>query len=94
MNLLVIRKMVPQKPRLLRNFVRSVPPAAMMGVAVFAVYWLLGYMGITSRILLCGVPIVVGVAVYALGVVLFKTITRADCMLLPKGEKIAKLLRL
>ena len=94
MNLLAIQKMVPQKPRLLQNFVRSVPPAALMGAVVYGVYWVLGYLGITSRALLCGMPIVVGVAVYALGVVLFKSITREDCLLLPKGEKIAKLLRL
>lgn len=93
-NLLAIRKIVPQKPRLLRNFVRAVPPAMLMGAAVVGIYWLLNYLGITSRILLCGVPIALGAAVYALSVVLFKTITREDCLLLPKGEKIAKLLRL
>jgi stage V sporulation protein B len=36
----------------------------------------------------------VGVVIYALSVVVFKTITREDCLLLPKGEKIAKLMRL
>ena len=47
-----------------------------------------------SRVLLCGVPIAVGVAAYVVGIVLFKTIKREDCLLLPKGEKIAKLLKL
>jgi hypothetical protein len=36
----------------------------------------------------------VGVAGYVVMVVVLKVITRSDCMLLPKGEKIAKLLRL
>ena len=47
-----------------------------------------------SRVLLCGIPIAVGVVAYVVGIVLFKTIKREDCLLLPKGEKIAKLLKL
>ena len=43
---------------------------------------------------LCSLPVMVGVAVYAVCILVFKPITRADCLLLPKGEKIAKLLRL
>lgn len=94
MNLVAFRKLVPHKPRLVRNLLRALLPAALMGVAVFGAYWLLQFMGITSRILLCGAPIAVGGVTYLAGVVLFKSITREDCLLLPKGEKIAKLLRL
>ena len=36
----------------------------------------------------------VGVVVYALAAVKLKVITREDCLLLPKGAKIAKLLKL
>ena len=50
--------------------------------------------GMTSRVILCGVPICAGVAVYVVAVLMLKVITREDCLLLPKGEKIAKLLRL
>ena len=38
--------------------------------------------------------IIVGVAAYALAAVKIKVVTREDCLLLPKGEKIAKLLKL
>ena len=93
LNLLCIRKVVPQKPRLLRNILRSMPPALIMGAAVFFCYTLLDRVS-SSRVLLCGVPIFVGVAVYLLCAVLFKSITAADCKLLPKGDKIAKLLKL
>ena len=48
----------------------------------------------TSRILLCGAPIALGVLVYVVLVVAFKCITRSDCLLLPKGDKIANFLRL
>jgi len=65
-----------------------------MGAFVFLCYRGLLLLGISSRIILCGVPIVVGVLFYGLGIVLFKTIKKEDCLLLPKGEKIAKLLRL
>ena len=67
-----------------------------MGIVVYGCYWgltqLLGADG--SRVLLCGVPIAVGAVVYCIGVVKCKSITAADCALLPKGEKIAKLLKL
>ena len=96
LNLLAIGRLVPQKPRLLQNLLRPVLPAALMGGAVFGVYRLLilvlGADG--SRVLLCGIPIGVGVVAYVVGIVLFKTIKREDCLLLPKGEKIAKLLKL
>ena len=48
----------------------------------------------TSSVILCGLPIVVGAVVFVICVVVFKAITREDCQLLPKGEKIAKLLHL
>ena len=96
LNLLAIGKLVPQNPKLLRNLLRSVLPAAIMGAVVFGIYWalqqVLGVDG--SRVLLCGVPIIVGVVVYFVAVVVFKAITREDCQLLPKGDKIAKLLHL
>ncbi len=95
LNLVAIRKLVPQKPALLTNFLRSFLPAAIMGVAVYGVYWAMtAFLGITSRVLLCGVPVIVGVLVYCVGAVLCKSITAEDCRLLPKGEKLAKILHL
>jgi hypothetical protein len=47
-----------------------------------------------SGVFLCGIPVAVGVAAYVVGVVLFKSIRREDCLLLPKGEKIARILKL
>ena len=65
-----------------------------MGVFVWGAWFGLGKIGITSRVILCGLPIAVGVAVYAVAAVKLRAITREDCLLLPKGEKIAKLLHL
>jgi len=87
---------VPQKPALLKNLLRPFIPAAVMGGAVYGVYHLLtAVLGADgSRILLCGIPIAAGVAVYAVLIVVLKSITKEDCQLLPKGDKLAKLLRL
>ena len=96
LNLVAIRLKVEQKPKLLKNLLRPALPALVMGVAVFFCYRaLVSVLGIDgSRVILAGAPIMVGVVVYFACVVLMKSITREDCMLLPKGEKIAKLLRL
>ena len=40
------------------------------------------------------IPIAIGVVVYVIAAVKIKVVTREDCLLLPKGEKIAKLLKL
>ncbi len=95
LNLAAIRRCVPQKPKLLTNLLRPALPAAVMGVGVWGVLWLLrNILQLQSRLLLCGVPVCAGVAIYLVMVVLTRTITREDCALLPKGEKIAKLLGL
>ena len=96
MNLIAIQRKVAQKPKLLQNLLRPAIPALVMGVVVFFCYRaLVAVLGIDgSRIILCGAPIAVGVVVYFVCVVLMKSITREDALLLPKGEKIAKLLRL
>lgn len=96
MNLIAIGKIVPQKPKLLKNILRPVPAAAVMGLGVWLSYTaLIKILGAAaSRLLLCGIPIAVGVVLYGVCIVLFKAITREDCLLLPKGEKIANILHL
>ena len=95
LNLISIHLLVPQKPNLLWNLLRSLIPAAIMGAVVYFCHRaLVSIVGITSNLLLCGIPIVIGVVVYLIGVVLTNAITREDCLLLPKGEKIAKMLKL
>lgn len=96
MNLIAINRVVPQKAKILQNLLRPMAPAALMGGAVWGVYRILMAVPATagSRVLLCGVPVAVGVAVYLAGVVVFKSIRREDCLLLPKGEKLAKFLHL
>ena len=95
LNLICIRVMVPQKPALLKNMLRPALAALVMGAAVYGCYWGMANLAdISSNLLLCGVPIAVGVVVYLVLVVITRAITKDDCLLLPKGEKIAKLLKL
>ena len=94
-NIIALYRAVKDRPALIPNFLRSAPAALVMGICVYGCYFALTeLLHISSTLLLCGIPIVVGVAVYVVCVVLFKSITREDCLLLPKGEKIAALLRL
>ena len=94
LNILCIRKVVQEKPAVTAGLLRSLLPAAVMGAFAFGTLLGLKLLGIGSRLLLCAIPLVVAVGVYLVCAVLFKSITRDDCLLLPKGEKIARLLRL
>lgn len=94
LNIFSIGRCVEQKPALVRNLLRSLLPALIMGAAAYGTWQGLLYLNISSRVLLCGVPVAAAAAVYVVCAVLFKSITRDDCLLLPKGEKIAKLLHL
>ena len=94
LNLISIKKLLPQAPKLIPNLLRPFLAAAIMGVLTWLSWYGLKSIGIGSRLILCGAPIAVGVVVYALAAVKLKVITREDCLLLPKGAKIAKLLKL
>jgi stage V sporulation protein B len=94
LNLVAMGRCVPQKPALVKNLLRPLIPALCMGAVAFGAWKVLVAMGIGSRVLLCGLPIGCAGVVYLILAVVCKSITREDCLLLPKGEKIARLLRL
>ena len=96
LNLFSMRKVLPNAPAVIRNIGKSIFAAVLMGAAVYGTWQgLIALLGADmNRIIACGVPIAVGVAVYVVAAVKLKAITREDCLLLPKGEKIAKLLHL
>ena len=94
LNIYSIRTLLENPPAILKNLIRTFLAAVIMGIFVFAAFTGLTLAGITSRIILCGLPIAVGVLAYVIAAVKIKVVTREDCLLLPKGEKIAKLLKL
>ena len=93
LNILSIRKCAPQRPRVVRNLLRALLPALLMGATALLV-WKGVALFTASRIVLCIVPIGCAGIVYLLSCVIFRTITREDCLLLPKGARIARLLHL
>ena len=94
LNLISLRQLIPHTPAIVRNLIRSFLAACVMGVFCWGVWFGMKHLGISSRLLLCGLPIAAGVLVYFVAAISMKAITREDCLLLPKGEKIARLLHL
>ena len=94
LNVFSLRSLIDTPPAVVRNLIRPLLSAAIMGVLTWLSWFGLKSLGIDSRLILCGAPIAVGVVVYCAAVLKLKAITREDCLLLPKGEKIAKILKL
>ena len=94
LNIGSIRSLLQYPPAIVKNLIRPFLAAFFMGIFVLASFLGLKTLGISSRLILCGAPIAVGVVIYVLAAVKFKVVTRQDCLLLPKGEKIAKILKL
>ncbi len=93
LNLIAMRRVVSTHPRVLATMVKPLLSAAAMGLAAFMSYDVLATY-LPSQKLACLLAICVAAVVYCIFVVVLKTITREDCALLPKGDKIAKLLRI
>ena len=101
MNCFFISKTQRFKPRYGRVFLRPLVSAAVMGAAAWAVYGLadkaLHASAGGSRMLLIaemGAAIIVAVVVYLVMVIATRAVTSADMKLIPKGEKLAKLLHI
>lgn len=81
-------------------FIKPFIAAALCGVSAYGSYKLLSSVltfgnpdgRLNGASLSCLISIVIAVAVYALAVLLTKTIVKADVLMLPKGEKIAEIL--
>jgi len=101
LNIVFIMIKVKERPKFLRVFVKPLLCTAVMAAAAFFVYKLVymigeGLIG-TGRIATAAflaVAILVAVAVYAVLIILTRTITMDDMKLVPKGEKFAKILRI
>ena len=93
LNVFTMHRVMSEPPKLLRAMWKSGIAAVVMGVAAYGTFFVLSKF-IASVTLCCLGAIGVAVVVYALMVILLKVITYDDCMLLPKGEKIAKILKI
>ena len=94
LNIITVRRVLPDAPAIVKNMLRGALAAVLMGAVTFGAWYGLKFLGIGSRVILCGAPIAVGALIYIVAAIKFRAITREDCLLLPKGEKIADLLHL
>lgn len=97
-NLIFIFTRLPAPPDVLKVTVRPAICTAVMGVGAGAVYSLvsriIGAHGRIMDIVCLGIAVACAVIIYFVLVLALRVITREDALLLPKGEKIANILRL
>ena len=98
-NIYFIKKSLRNPPRFLRTVIKPVICTGIMAVAALASYALIGNVaGLAGSrfgmLAAMAISIVIAIAVYAVAVVFTGAITREDMQFVPKGEKIADLLKL
>lgn len=91
LDMLFIRLVVPSPPSFLRAFVKPLVASVFMGGAAWAACGLMSHY--VGPRLGCLLGIAAGVVVYFALVVLLKVFSKDDLELMPKGDKIAKILR-
>ena len=101
LDLLIIKRVIPRAPRMLPIFLKPLAASAVMGLGAWSVYGILskllshgGVLSSSGNALATLFAIAVAGVIYLVLVVTFKAISREDLALMPKGEKIAKLLHL
>lgn len=93
LDLIVICRVLRNRPKLMSIFLKPFVASAFMGAGAWAVYGLL-YRLLESNTIAVLVAILVGVVIYGVLIIALKGISRQDLALMPKGDKIARLLRL
>ena len=97
LNLGIIKRMVHQPPRYTRVFVKPFVASAIMAVAAWACHGLFARFlsgSFLKDAMATGGAILAAVVVYAILVLALRVISREDLELMPKGEKIAKILHI
>ncbi len=92
-NLIFMAKNMARPMNLGRIFLRAGASCAAMGVAAWAVWSLLSRL-MSSTLIPFGIAVMAGVIVYVVMIVATRAVTLEDMKLIPKGEKIAKLLHI
>ena len=93
LDLIAMRRSVRTRPAILRNIARPALAAGIMGGVTFILFRVLsGTLG--SIRIACLLTLAAAVVIYLILVIALRCISYEDCLLLPKGEKIAKILHL
>ncbi len=94
LEMLIIRRAIPAAPRFGRTFLKPLLASVVMGGAAWAAWGLLrGALHLGNALSTVG-GILVGVAVYLVLVLALRAISREDLSLMPKGDKIARILHI
>ena len=93
LDLFIIARVLRSRPRYLSIFLKPFAASALMGAGAWAVYGLLYKVLARNTIAVLG-SIAVAVVIYGVLVVALRCISREDLALMPKGDKIARLLKL
>ena len=92
LDLHLVRRVVPGCPNYAQLFGKTLAASIIMGAAAWAVYGLTSHLiGVKLAVLLA---ILLAVVLYAVLLVLLQVLTKDDLSLMPKGDKIAKLLHI
>lgn len=99
LNMIIIAVKVPDKPRMLRQLIKPLVASLIMGAAAWGSYQALRMItaSMNGRLIIClcmAVAIVVAVVVYAALVIFMRVISSDDLEIMPKGKKLAKILRI
>ena len=94
LEIFIIRRSIPAPPSFLRAFLKPFVPSALMAAAAWATYGLLtNFLHFGNSLATIG-GIGVGVVVYLALVLALRVLSREDLALMPKGDKIAKILHI
>ena len=93
LDMLIVKRVVPKCPSFLKLFAKPVLASVVMGAAAWGSYGLL-FRVTHSNALSTLAAVLLAVVVYAVMVVALRILTRDDLSLMPKGDKIARLLHI
>lgn len=93
LNIITMHHVLPQPPKLIRNLYKTLLAVIPMGAVAYGANLLLSKMGF-GALIRCGGAVAFAAVVYIIMVLALKIITKEDCELLPKGDKIAKILKI
>lgn len=91
LDILALRRSIAEKPRIFANLARPLLASVLMGAATWLVHRVLSNV-IGSARLSCLLALAFAVVCYVILALALRCIRYEDCLLLPKGEKIAKIL--
>ena len=93
LDVIALHRCLPEKPKILANLVRPLLASVLMGAATYVIYGFVSK-AISSARLSCLIALALAVVIYLVLALALRCVRYEDCLLLPKGEKIAKILRI